>query len=234
MVPWWHRREFFQALAIPLFVFGGLMQIWRYTWDRMPAWANWLFWLAYGIGFVWCVVTCHRLVLVGTTSTWLGLVPKWSWRETRFYLWLIAIVLICAGTGIFLSTVCLSALANFMKGEEEFWAGWIQFAVRIPVIYLFARFSLIYPATAIDRKVNLKWAWRQTKGNGWRLAFVITFLPWALSRGVNLLYREQATAAEILILVAIGCVLMVIDVAALSLSYRELADVEDSASAPSN
>ena len=102
------------------------------------------------------------------------------------------------------------------------WTKVIEFVASIPALYLIARLSLVFPATAIDRPASLKWAWRTSRGNGWRLVVVITVLPWLLSHLVGLLYRDEATAAEIVVLTVLGTALFALEIAALSIAYREL------------
>ena len=86
----------------------------------------------------------------------------------------------------------------------------------------------MHPATAVDRNVDLKWAWRLTKSQGWRLFIVVAILPWIISELVALLYRGDATAVETVVLTFIGTALFAVEIAALSLSYRELTKEEPS------
>jgi hypothetical protein len=102
------------------------------------------------------------------------------------------------------------------------WSPVLEFLASLPALYLVARLSLVFPATAIDRHVGLRWAWRMSRGNGWRLVVVVTVLPWLVSHLVGLLYRDEATAAEIVLLTVIGTALFALEIAALSVAYREL------------
>ena len=98
----------------------------------------------------------------------------------------------------------------------------LEFLASLPALYLVARLSLVFPATAIDRPASLRWAWRTSRGNGWRLVVVVTVLPWLVSHLVGLLYRDEATAAEVVLLTVTGTALFALEIAALSVAYREL------------
>ena len=228
LVPWWNWRSFVKALSVPLVVLTVVIQGWRYTWEQLLGWGNWLAWALYGIVFVLCVTTCHRLALLNVPLIQIPFFPKWTWRETRFYLLMIAVLLICAAAGSVALTVVVALLPRLVEASDENILYWIRFAVKFPVLYLFARLSLVFPATAIDRKVSLKRAWEETTGNGWRLVLVVALLPWVFSQIIGFLYREEASAMEVFVLTILTCALFAVEVVALSLSYRELTQDDNS------
>ena len=47
MVPWWNRRAFGRALAIPLVSLATLTLSWYYGGESLPQWSNWV------LCFVW-------------------------------------------------------------------------------------------------------------------------------------------------------------------------------------
>jgi len=51
---------------------------------------------------------------------------------------------------------------------------------------------------------------------------IVGFLPWALSYLPPLLYRSDATTVELVVLTVAGIALFAIEIAALSIAYREL------------
>lgn len=172
--------------------------------------------------FIHFIVTCHRLILLGDESVARFGPLKWTWRETRFVGWFVAIVaciiLISIPAGFLLSLVLLP-FGEFSAYLDESWASNLLLA---PFLYVMARWSLVIPATAVDKRPDLRWAWRCSHGNGWRLALVVWLLPWITSSAHELLVREQSTLIEDAISFALWLVLFVIEIAALSLSYREL------------
>ena len=63
----------------------------------------------------------------------------------------------------------------------------------IPTCYVLARLSLIFPATAVDQRPNIKWAWGKSFNNGWRLVVIVGLLPFVTSFAQQLMKRENST-----------------------------------------
>jgi len=135
---------------------------------------------------------------------------------------MVAVWLMSAAVLFGLATLMLNLWLPLVDEPKSTWFEWTSFAAKVPAFYLFARLCLIFPATAVDRKVDVKWAWRQTANNGWRLVLLVGVLPWVISRAVGLLYCGNASVAEIIGLTFLSCALFAVEVAAISLSYREL------------
>ena len=222
LVPWWNRQSFVRALAIPLFAIVALNLSWYYAREYLSSLSTWL------LTFVWCAlfvlfaVTCHRLVLLDPRSISAQLRPHWSWRETRFFVWLVIVYILVAGALLVASALMLNIVQWTIKPLPENQMGWPMYAAALPALYIFARLCLVFPATAVDRRVTLRWAWRLSERNGWRLFLVVAVLPWFLSYLVTLLYRDNASVIETVAITAIGVAVLAFEIAALSLSYREL------------
>jgi hypothetical protein len=228
LVPWWNRGAFARALAIPLLFLVTFVLSWYYSRDHLSESANWLLFGVYWAGFAIFAVTCHRLVLLDPAVAIPQTIPGWSWRETRFFLWMVGVWLICAVVAFGLAML----IANLwmVRGGElsPTWIEWIVFVAKAPAVYLFARLCILFPATALDREVDLKWAWRLTANNGWRLVVLVGVLPWVLSYAIGFLYRDEANFVEIIMLTFVGSALFAVEVAAISLAYRELTQSEGS------
>jgi hypothetical protein len=229
LVPWWNRRAFARALAAPLASLAVLTLSWYYANEFLPAFVKWLLYFLYGFLFTLFAVTCHRLVLLGSESVTTPFFPRWSWRESRFFAWLVAICLIhmLAWYVILFPPLTVAVNVSAAARESGTWAEWASSIARIPALYVFARLSLVFPATAIDKRPDLRWTWDLTRNNGWRLVVVVGVLPWVISGLVGLLYRENATVFETIILSVLGIALFAVEIAALSLSYRELTKEAD-------
>ncbi len=214
MFPWWNRRAFGRALAIPLMSLVTLTLSWYYAGELLPKYSNWVLCFVWAALFSVFAVTCHRLVLLDAASI--------ASRPVPFFYWLVGIWLICWGAGIAAMTLILNLAIMPMGPPSDGWFSKAQYLVSVPAYYLFARLCPVFPAVAIDRRVDLKWAWKLTQGNGWRLFLVVAVLPWLISAATGLLYRGNATALETVILTFLGSALFAVEIAALSLSYREL------------
>lgn len=230
LIPWWKRRAFARALAIPLAALATLMLSWYYAAEIVPSYAGWLLCLVYAGLFTLFAVRCHRLVLIESEARAVDPWPRWSWRELRFLYWLVGLWLIALVTWWVAVLVAVNVVTSAWRhspAELSVWREWSTYLCGIPALYVFARLSPILPATAIDRTVDLKSAWRLTRKNGWRLALVVGVLPWAISELLGLLYRGEATAVETIVLTILGIALFAVEIAALSISYRELTNEED-------
>jgi len=219
LVPWRRRREFAWALAVPLALLAGL-SLARYFAREVLQAAGWTLFVVYcgvfAAFFTLFAVTCHRLVLLAPRMP----AVRWSWRESRFLSWVVTLWI----AYIAVWWLGLLVLGNLWPRDANLpaWSPVLEFLASLPALYLVARLSLVFPATAIDRPAGLRWAWRMSRGNGWRLVVVVTVLPWLVSRLVGLLYRDEATAAEIVLLTVLGTALFALEIAALSVAYREL------------
>jgi hypothetical protein len=224
LIPWQRRSAFAGTLAIPLALLAGLSLAWYFSAElvrRVEGW--WLFFLHCGLFalfFTLFAVTCHRLVLL--QPGWRGgiPVPRWSWREARFFYWVVTLWI--AYLVVWWLGLLVAGNVWPRDGNMRGWFDLIQFAASVPALYVVARLSLVFPATAIDRPAGLKWAWRTSRGNGWRLVVVVAVMPWLVSHLVGLLYREVPTAAEVVLLTVLGTALFAVEIAALSVAYREL------------
>ena len=85
-----------------------------------------------------------------------------------------------------------------------------------------SRLILVLPSIAVDKGHEFKESWRSARGNAWRLAVVYGVLPWALSWLQWRLYRDGASKLEYALLVVLGCLMAVVEIVALSLSFAAL------------
>jgi len=225
LIPWWNRRAFARALAFPLALLATLALSWYYTDHLLPTVVKLLLCLAYAALFTLFAVVCHRLVLLDPDRVASNPLPTWSVREGLFFGWMIGAWLLYLVAYLVTLTVAVNLLGmafESVRASPASSLAWVEAAASLPAFYLIARLSPLFPATALDRKVDPKWAWRLTRGNGLRLMLIVGFLPWALSYLPPLLYRSEATALETVLLTVAGIALFAIEIAALSISYREL------------
>jgi len=175
-------------------------------------------------------ITCHRLVLLGDPGVPDYGLRTWTLRESKYMGWSLVILVVWLLFSFVINSLIVSAFIRDVEagGRAEAFHS-IQpyfYFSYIPVLYIFSRLSVLYPAIALGQPVNAQWAWRITEDNGWRLTIVVCLLPSVLFYLAGLLLRENATFVESLILELLGFILLAVGVVALSFSYKLLTEQE--------
>ena len=164
----------------------------------------------------------HRVVLLGEDSLpnrW-GLF--WSERETRFLGWLIGIWFLFFALS--LPTGILTAV--FSKKMIGWDVAWIATILSyILVAYFQGRFSLVLPATAIDKRSNFRESWAMSRGKGMIIAVALVIpamilipLEWALYGTVDDTFRPIADFVWMLLVFP----LFAVEIAIISLAFDKL------------
>jgi hypothetical protein len=115
---------------------------------------------------------------------------------------------------------------GMIAGPDSVELKWTEQAVRVALLYFLARLCVMFPATAVEKRPapDLSWAWQLTRGNGWRLMIVVGALPWLFSLLIGAVYRSEATTFEWVLVGLLGMALLAVEIAAVSISYRELSN----------
>ena len=190
--------------------------------ERNISFTYWVIFLFYMCVTVLFSVICHRLVLLNPLEVSSSPFLRFGSRELRFLYWIITLTLILFAIAILgVGLIYLASLATNVAPNKSPMLGAILLTA-IPAIYLVSRLSIIFPAIATDMEFSLKWAWRLTANNGWRLTVIVGGLPVILALLLSFLARDQATLFETLVLSFVGSVLTAVEVVAVSLSYQQL------------
>jgi hypothetical protein len=214
---WLNRATFLRSLALPgsllvvLFV-GGSYGI------PGPLWLAFMAFALYAAIFAVYAVICHRLVLLPEAASSASWMPRITGREARFLAWLVSVWVMAIGSVL----IVVMVLVNLLPTDtfEQFRGA--QVAFMAATSYMFGRLCMVFPAAAIDHRPSVKWSWDLTRGNGWKLAVIVGVLPWVIKEGLSLLFRQEASFVETLIIAAAAVALIAVEVAAVSLSYRAL------------
>lgn len=139
----------------------------------------------------WFAVACHRLILIGAGAVAEFGLTRWTWRETRFFLWMLLVYtigylfMLLGNTTLFAVSFFVANACGFstqtislIMEHQSFFLGMILFA-SIPFAYVVGRLSLLLPATAIDLHASVNSAWDLSEGNGWRVAILVGGVPMA-------------------------------------------------------
>ncbi len=192
--------------------------------------------------YILFAITCHRLVILPDEA-----VPKfgmlgWGKREFRFtglaialpLVYILSFFIIMFLMGL-LSELKIS-LSDFSGGEGSLSGIFLTMILcHIPSTYFFSRFSLLFPATAVDEDRNIEWAWTVSKKNGWRLFIVVGILPFlpSLIMGIlpflqpepgDIIFNPNFSIIKLTLVTAFNFVFLAVTIVALSLSYKFLTE----------
>jgi len=220
---WDKRARMLRALLIPAVLMLVAEQAFTFANDDPLKWAQVFIITAIYVLFA---ITCHRLALMGDQGVPDYGLRTWTQREWRYLGW--AIVLITIGVFFFfvINSLVVSIVTRLIKAGVKIetiqpFESFVLLACT-PILYLFSRFSVLYPAISLDQSVSAASAWRLTAHNGWRMAMVVCLLPWVLSFLLSYLLRENATHVETIIHKLLGLILLAVGIVALSFSYKYL------------
>ena len=224
ILPWWHRRTLFKALAAPGIALVSIDVVWcafARSLSLAPfQGAFWAVWIVRSLLWLLFAVTVHRIILLQIRGNEVPTFPEWGRRETLFLAWAVAIYALgtAAAFGAGLAIMTPFALV-FSTTFVEFAFPYVAAAITT---YVLGRFLVMLPAIAIDRKITLGEAWALTRGNALRMMVIVGALPWAFSYLWYAIYGEDPSMIVVVLVTAVATVFMTVEIAALSLAYREL------------
>ena len=178
-------------------------------------------------------VSCHRIILMEANSLPNRWGVFWSKRELRFFGWVFLLgipsglaTMVWGFMWVFISPGWWSTSGVAKLVLETFYSAGV-------VALVIASVGLVLPAAALDERPSLKAAWKLARGNVLRLAVVLVIplllvgvlfdiLNWTLRDILAITPLSSIFPFMSLFLVFIGSLLGVIEIAALSVSYRTL------------
>jgi hypothetical protein len=135
-----------------------------------------------------------RLLLCPSDAGSRGLTTRWTKRETRFTIRILAINL---GTNIAAGIVVgMTALALGLRLDRDAAVFMTLVAAGAGLaIYLMLRLSLVLPAAAIDLAYGYRDSWRDTAGFGFRLLLIVVLTDAPVGLALLLLHGTWLTQA---------------------------------------
>lgn len=213
-----------KALIVPAIAIVGVEWISLGYPSRFPY--TLLFWSLSAPFYVLFAVVCHRLVILGVDSLPSTAGLFWTERETRFLGWTIALTMLGWGGGLLLG-VFYFVVPEIILGMRAPWLPGVT--VMLIAAYFFLRFSLVFPATAIDHKTSLVDTWDLTAGNGLRLMVLVALsvAPIILLFVFSSLFTDSWTSgAQIALATVFWQITSVFAISSVSIAYRELSGVD--------
>ena len=95
-----------------------------------------------------------------------------------------------------------------------------MFTIMLPIGYVFGRFSLILPATAIDGDNSWSTAWDISRGYGWSLCFLVSIFPILTSFVIDAI--SSTSMVTKLLTGILSIIVLFYEVSILSNSYKVL------------
>ena len=166
-------------------------------------------------------VTTHRLVLLGS-----GSVPKfgfrlWGYREALFAVYTIGIGVVLLVPGLFIVVIVAPILEFNVGFAVQVTTIIFALLISIPFAIVAARLSMALPATAVGDSLTFRGSWQATKGRSFSMFFIFWIIPIALALPVLIFLLFDSQLAELAIL-PVSSLGLVVEIAALSISYRVL------------
>ncbi|MCH9694506.1 MAG: hypothetical protein K0U72_08360 [Gammaproteobacteria bacterium] len=135
----------------------GLLTDFAYSLLEMPVYAL-------------AAIACHRIVLLGSDSLTNPWSLHWSRRESMFFYWLFMFAIMLYVAAMLLGVAVLAAPDRAFGYDAD----WLGGAIMIVVLfYLYGRFAMVFPATALDTRMIMSQSWLLTAGNGLRLTITL-------------------------------------------------------------
>lgn len=167
-----------------LIVFSGLVNgfiAWLVVNQADSSVTVWVYAFLAGGVYTLLAVNVHRLILKANNRV---VLYPWTWRETRFMGWL-ALIYFYFGLLFVLGVAVIALPSGYVLFQNGGWTDELLWAlVTLPGGYLVVRLSLLLPATALDRRHRMAWAWKHTEGNGWRLLALLWLLSMLISNAI--------------------------------------------------
>lgn len=223
---WRAHRELWKVLVFPALFLLAIAMLNPWVHGSRSLVVALLYSLLHLIVFSFAAVSCHRLILLGPGSVSTFGVTGTHKREWQF---LARALVLSLGTQILyalLASLAANATASFsatlsITGDTVSTLRWIV------VLLLASPFSLTLPACAVDASMTFRQAWRMSRGYVWRLALLISGLPWLIRLGewaIATLFDSGADQRFVSLLLFL--LILPVEIALLSVCYRRLRDEE--------
>lgn len=211
-----HLGMLFNALIIPLILFVAIEFgfLFLAVSSTEPSPALFLKGLAEILIYAWMINVSCRVVITQTRGS-----SRWTAAETWTAIWLLCltfVITLLSGAVAF----AIFAVLSFISAPLGMIAAGITFMILH--VYLFARFILVFPATAMGDKASFREAWEMSAGNGWRLVFLFFLVPFLYFLVGGILHLLLPIPLFLAILAIIGIFFILVGVVAVSLAYKYL------------
>jgi hypothetical protein len=204
---------FMKALIIPVVILIAIQALGLLAIDPYSS-VHWLVNFVSLLIFAWMMNICCRLVITGLPGK-----TAWTASETWSAVWLISLNFII---GLLAALPAFAVFTVMLMLAPLFALPLAAIVFLILDVYLFARFILVFPATAMGDKASFREAWEMSEGNGWRLVILFALIPFLYSLVaffLGILLPVQIFFAFLLI---IGVFFSLLGIVAVAMAYKKL------------
>ncbi|WP_404973484.1 sugar transporter [Vibrio campbellii] len=183
--------------------------------------------LLYPLVAAMAAVRIHRIYLAREYMRSALDVMRLSMRELRFIGWWILFGL-AMGLIIALPIFLVTFFVVFEGGDISHLAlEVITLVLSIPGYWVLSRWSLVLPATALDREPrSLGNAWRQSRPFNKQVFILMGLIPLLVGTASQLVFAEFSHLLALIVSGVIFGIFGAFQIALLSLSYRKIVDIE--------
>jgi hypothetical protein len=223
---WRTHHELWKALVLPALFLLAITMLDPWVQGTRSLVVALLYSCLHLVVFSFAAVSCHRLILLGPGSVSTFGVTGMHKREWQF---LARVLVLSLGTQVLyalLASLAANASASF-SATMSITKDTVSTLSWIAILLLASPFSLTLPACAVDAPMTFRQAWRMSRGHVWRLALLISGLPWLIRLGEWAIarlfdsYSDQRFVSLLLFLL-----ILPVEIALLSMCYRRLRDVK--------
>lgn len=227
---WHYSKCLINAIKLPVIGLLLFTLFWTYAGIEFPQFVHWLFVLVYL--FLWCSIffIVHRVILLGVD--YVSSISQILLNSLKYFLWFVLFYFIYAGFEILMYRGFKTIIYNLFIPAMQSFFGYkikqihlvssLRLVSEICALYITMRFSLIFPALAVNKKINLFNSVNYTLGNGWRLMFVVLPIPLLFLFLFDQLYMVTPPIQEGLLYFLFGLPFFLVGICGLSLAYKEL------------
>lgn len=226
VLPWEQRTAILRAVIIPLLAATAVALTHEVGTIRLPL-ADWGWLAIYALATSWFAVCVHRFVLLDPAGARERFSAATLIRVALYAVLIAAIWAMLSGLTEILSLVGIALWVDHSHPAHAPLETFIQ-QTRVSLAALFisaaivavicGRMCLLLPAMAVDGDARA--ALHVARGNTLRLTVVFSLLPAAFC--VLSALQDEESIVETGLLIVLGAILAVVEMVALSLSYREL------------
>jgi len=174
--------------------------------------------IVYFFVYSYFAVSVHRIILLDERHKNI-VIPRLSFRVLLYSVWLWGIVIV-AGL-IFLPWFLFHEMLLEKLESERLYQIFLYMG-SLPCFFIIAKVSLILPAIALDRHPTWLWAWKASRHNNWQMFVIAGILPFLFGNLELLIPDDAPSLVTEIIFSALYLFLVIIEVSALSLSYKYL------------